>query len=269
MTDHHVQETILLMKNSINSIMEKSKNILKNDHKNVRIIESRFNLLNSIINEVRLHTDSLISKKIHVILKYSECINMSVVADKCKVEKVIGNILHNAIKKSFKKSTIIINIQNYQISDARADHNILDMTIIVSDEGIGMSNLLISSIVSKSDISGHGIFLDDQLMDVKYIVKSLGGTIKIEIKVGVGTSFSVTFPLEVIDPNDSSYIPDIEITRELSIESDDSRWSNVEIRKNFLTVEKISVRSNDSISQKLNAWFRIFRNRITPGKLPI
>ncbi|AUP80664.1 hybrid sensor histidine kinase/response regulator transcription factor [Flavivirga eckloniae] len=116
--------------------------------------------------------------------------------DEDKIEKIIYNLLSNAFKFTLKKGIITIHL-NY--SSESEDY----VTISVRDNGIGISEDKLSKIFegfyqirSESSQSlnpnGAGIGLDY----VNRLVKLHEGTIDVESKIDVGSTFSVTIPIK-------------------------------------------------------------------------
>jgi len=112
-----------------------------------------------------------------------------IACDPEKVDKVVLNLISNAIKFSECGGQIFVNIKN----------NINYIEISVEDNGIGIETEYFYSIFNKySQIDkslsrgaeGTGVGLNL----VKSIVELSGGSIKVESELGVGSKFTVRFP---------------------------------------------------------------------------
>lgn len=110
--------------------------------------------------------------------------------DTDKTEKIITNLISNAIKFTESKGKVKVEI-NYQPTK---------LQIIISDEGIGISENKLENIFdrffqvesnSNRKFEGTGI----GLALVKELTTILNGTINVESKKGVGTTFSVMLPI--------------------------------------------------------------------------
>ncbi len=114
-------------------------------------------------------------------------------ADKSKFERIIDNLISNAIKFSEKNSSIVVKVCNSN-----------NKTIIsIKDEGPGFTEkdkeLIFTKFAKLSakptggeTSSGLGLSI------VKLLVEAMNGTVYYETEVGVGTEFFVSFPLKGI-----------------------------------------------------------------------
>ncbi|WP_052356886.1 PAS domain-containing sensor histidine kinase [[Clostridium] dakarense] len=114
--------------------------------------------------------------------------------DSDKIEKIILNLISNAIKYTHEDGKIEINI------DVAEDN----VYIYVKDNGIGISKEKISaiferfvqidkSLTRKQEGSGIGLSI------VKELVEIQGGTIGVRSEEGKGTEFVITLPAKTID----------------------------------------------------------------------
>ena len=114
--------------------------------------------------------------------------------DRQKLFRILANLVGNAIKFTEQGSVkILVASHTYQVK------------IYVIDTGIGIPcdkhqiiferlQCLTDSHESKNESSGLGLY------EAKLFTEELGGTINVESKVGAGSTFTITFPLEkVID----------------------------------------------------------------------
>jgi signal transduction histidine kinase len=115
----------------------------------------------------------------HVILN-----NLAVRGDHTRLKQVILNLLSNAIKYNREGGSVVLELHNTDSDRVR---------ICVKDTGIGIpSEKLIELFqpfnrlnVENSGIEGTGI----GLTITKRIIEMMGGTIGVESKVGVGSTF--------------------------------------------------------------------------------
>ena len=121
-----------------------------------------------------------------------------IACDPEKVDKVVLNLISNAIKFSDCGGQIFVNIKN----------NVDYIEISVEDNGIGIETEYFYSIFNKySQIDkslsrgaeGTGVGLNL----VKSIVELSGGSIKVESEVGVGSKFTVRFPSKQVINKDT------------------------------------------------------------------
>jgi PAS domain S-box-containing protein len=113
-----------------------------------------------------------------------------IVADQEKLKQIMFNLLSNAIKFSAAGGTVNVSA----VKDADF------IRITVADSGIGLSeqnilnlfetfNQIESLYTGESDTAGLGLTLTRQLVELH------GGTVSVESKLGIGSSFSFTIPL--------------------------------------------------------------------------
>ena len=119
-----------------------------------------------------------------------------VACDLEKIERIMLNMLSNAIKFTNAGGSIVVNV-----SDGEGY-----ITISIEDTGIGIPDDKVNLIfdrfrqVDKSftrNYEGSGIGLSL----VKSLVEIQGGTITVESKYGVGTKFFIKFPVKVLKHN--------------------------------------------------------------------
>ncbi|MBE6062484.1 MAG: HAMP domain-containing histidine kinase [Clostridium butyricum] len=176
-------------------------------------------LVNNLIDSTKLERDhydlnkqnveiiSLIEWNISNIDKYARQKNISLVFDtnveECvmavdieAIDRIIVNLISNAVKFSPKGSCIYINV-------LKSDNNI---TMSVKDQGMGIpieeqkdifNRFVQSSKNNKTEHTGSGIGLDL----VKRLVQAHNGTIKLESKENCGSEFRVKLPVTVLDVN--------------------------------------------------------------------
>ena len=146
----------------------------------VNVVEGiTLSVANYINNDLSLIFDTDIEEKI-------------VACDVDKIERIMLNILSNAIKFTTSGGSIFVNISD----------GVEYITISIADTGIGIPDDKVNLIfdrfrqVDKSftrDCEGSGIGLSL----VKSLVEMQGGTIRVESKYGVGTKFIIKFPVKV------------------------------------------------------------------------
>ncbi len=123
--------------------------------------------------------------------------NKMVFADKLRINQVILNLLSNAVKYTGAGGKVSLNVSGEPLPD----ENKLQITFCISDNGVGMSEEFQKTMYDTftreqsephQGIQGTGL----GLAICKQMTELLGGTIKCESKLGVGTTFTVTIALE-------------------------------------------------------------------------
>lgn len=134
-------------------------------------------------------------KDIKLSYDYKNLDNLYVVSDETRLNQVYINLLSNAIKYTPKGKRVWYSLE------AKTNENICELTFVVKDEGIGMSeefqktmyNSFTRAIDTRtnSSISGTGL----GLTITKRIVGLLEGDIECVSKLDEGTTFVVTFKM--------------------------------------------------------------------------
>jgi signal transduction histidine kinase/DNA-binding response OmpR family regulator len=151
-------------------------------------LEARYGDLSKLIQILVFSYESLSDKKNIQIKLVSESEAMMCYFDRDKVEKILSNLISNAIKFSHDDSSIELN---YKFADQQ--HEIIQ--IAIRDQGIGIPEDQIPHLFERfakttsSEIqpgSGIGLALTKELVELH------GGTIQVKNNEGSGTTFIIT-----------------------------------------------------------------------------
>jgi signal transduction histidine kinase/ABC-type amino acid transport substrate-binding protein len=161
-------------------------------------VNLQYSLLNvsTLLNEIYEQFKSEInkySKKIDIILESEIDDLLELESDQVRIKQIIYNLLTNAIKFTEEGSITI---------GAYADNK--QLTILVKDTGIGIPkdkqqdvfkrfSQVKNNQLKKATGSGLGLTIAHDL------IKQLGGDIKLESQVGIGSTFYLTHPLKRIN----------------------------------------------------------------------
>ena len=112
-------------------------------------------------------------------------------SDEVKFMQIVQNILSNAVKFTPAEGTIEVVVQKMEKS----------FTVSVSDSGIGIPEDLKSKIFDKYTSAGRPGLNGERstamgLYIVGKLVAILNGKISVESEEGVGTRFTILFPIE-------------------------------------------------------------------------
>lgn len=144
-------------------------------------------ILKTVISETKLESKK---KSVTIDLDIDKIINPTVMLDPRRFRDIIQNLLVNAIKYSFPKSTVKIKVdqQDKQLQIAISDTGI---GIPAKDQGMIFSRFFRAdnALKTKAEGTGLGLFM------VKSYVESSGGNIWFESKEGQGTTFYLDFPI--------------------------------------------------------------------------
>ena len=157
--------------------------------------------LPDLIHDLRSIIQSNVSaKRLSLLIDTMDVYNEDIITDPLRLNRVLLNILSNAIKFTPSGGTISIQIiqKNTGIKD------IADFEFRVKDTGIGMSEEFKdhifeefareeTSTVSKTQGTGLGMAIAKRLVDL------MGGTIEVNSEQGVGSEFVVKVRFKVAD----------------------------------------------------------------------
>ena len=121
-------------------------------------------------------------------IKVDTVLTLPVVVDKAQIQRVVVNLLTNALKFSPRDQPIVIHI--YQRTT--------DAILTITDNGIGIASADLPHLFEKhyraataTETTGSGL----GLYSCRLIVEAHGGRIWAESMVGVGSIFTVALPL--------------------------------------------------------------------------
>lgn len=143
----------------------------------------------------------------------------TVLSDSLHLQKVLLNLLSNAVKYTPENGEISVWFQQAPRADGR-----LDLQFAVQDNGVGMSAEFLQKIFTPferaednrtSKVTGTGL----GMAITKSIVDLMGGTIAVESKLGVGSTFRVTVPVRL--PESQEQRPSALAGRSVLIVDDD------------------------------------------------
>ena len=123
-----------------------------------------------------------------------------VLTDAVRVREVLVNILGNAVKFTNDGGTVIYAV-SYHPGE---DEHFIRVRYRISDTGIGMSEEFVDYIFDEFSQEEHGARTQYKgtglgMAITKRYVDLMGGTISVESKKGVGSTFTVELPMEIAD----------------------------------------------------------------------
>lgn len=168
----------------------------------------------------------------------------TILCDKVKVQKILLNILSNAVKYTPKGGKISLSVQE----KIREDEGLSDFTFVVKDNGIGISKEFLPYIFNSfsrernatiSGVSGTGL----GMTITKRLVDAMGGKIEVKSQQNMGTTVtvSITFSRLVgLEEKREEIIPDafLKDIRVLLVEDNEI---NGEIASEMLRELKVNV----------------------------
>ena len=198
------------VRNCLEKIDESSEHLLSliNDVLDLTRVESGKVKYDPVPTDVKKVTDSVLditkgfltNRNINFEIQREEAKIPNVLADPVRLRDVLVNILSNAVKFTPDGGTITFEARCQE----KGGDGYINMHYRISDTGIGMSEdftKVIFEEFSQEDYGArtqyHGAGLGMAI--VKKYVDMMGGTISIQSKKHVGTTFTVDIPLEITD----------------------------------------------------------------------
>lgn len=175
----------------------------------------------SLLNSIVLSVQDYIRKQNLTIECTSNVSNLIIACDPEKIERIMLNLISNAIKFTEDGGKITVNINK----------NDTEVIIIVEDTGIGIPEDKISdifnrfvqvdkSLVRSQEGSGIGLSL------VKSLVELHGGAITVESESGKGTRFMFYIPIRFLD-NENNIKKNRDLRRTANVESMHIEFSDI------------------------------------------
>jgi two-component system phosphate regulon sensor histidine kinase PhoR len=148
-------------------------------------LKSAFNIEEAIRHQIEIIRPEADKKSIDISFEYPENVISVISADGKMIERVIGNLLDNAIKYSPPDSSVKVNIGDWN----------LEVMVKVTDAGIGISEEHLPYIFDafyrvSRDSEGSGLGLSI----AKAITEAHGGKIWVKSVPGRGSTFHFTLP---------------------------------------------------------------------------
>ena len=175
----------------LTSQMDKILNISTTEHTNFNLQYSRFSISQLIQSTIEVVFNSMKEKHIQFDYNFHNMYYDRIIGDELRMKQFMSNILGNAIKFNKFGGNIKLTVEQLPIKE----DCIITHKFIVSDTGIGISEDDVKRIFEPfaranddriQNISGNGV----GLTLVGSIVKSLGGTIKVDSTLNKGTTYS-------------------------------------------------------------------------------
>ncbi len=237
----NVKESLLIMDRNANHLLRLINQVMdfrKAETKQLSIDKTKGNLVDFF--KETIHSFKVLADEKDLKLGFeSNQSELTVFFDWDKLEKIVNNLISNAIKYTPEKGSIMVSL--YILQDSS------QIKICVKDTGVGIPKNKISKIfkrfyqveeTSTTNSLGSGVGLDL----TKKLVDLLGGEIEVLSSVGKGSDFTVKIPLNVSKLNDDAIVSLEEMIPEFGVETDeqivgDTAVEKVEHKPSLLIVE--------------------------------
>ena len=179
----------------INEVLDMSKI----ESGKVDLVEEEFNLSDLIDNLLTMTSSEIAAHRHELSVNISGVTHEAVIGDSLRIQKIFTNLMGNAVKYTPDGGKIKLSISE------RPSHNpkVGCYEVVFEDNGIGMSEEFLERIfepferssddVRVAKVQGTGLGMPIS----RNIVRMMGGDIKVESKLGVGSRFTVTMYLKL------------------------------------------------------------------------
>lgn len=183
---------ILVSSNTLLEIVGNIIDINKIETSKLVIVNVPYSLRTEINTIININKLKLENKDITLNINIEDSVPDNLIGDKNHLKQILNNLLTNAIKYT-NQGSISIDISSTN------DNNIANLTIKVSDTGIGIRKENLEKLFTKferldteinSNIEGTGL----GLVITKKLVELMNGTIEVSSKYNVGSTFLVKLP---------------------------------------------------------------------------
>jgi two-component system aerobic respiration control sensor histidine kinase ArcB len=208
------QETVPEKKECLKYIQQSSKQLLDlinniidlvDTDTNYNKTDSEFNIKFLVHNLASLMQATIKHKNIQLRINVDNSIPNLVRTKKNHINRVLLNLVGNAIKFTHQGSVSI------SLTILQQKENLLTLKLVVTDTGIGISEENQSRIFEKflrltpsfkSEYAGSGL----GLWAVKNAIQELGGEISVQSEQGQGSTFTCVFPCQTVSLNSNLLI---------------------------------------------------------------
>jgi signal transduction histidine kinase/CheY-like chemotaxis protein len=177
----------------LNDILDMSK--IENGK--MKLIRAEFNLKKVIETIEQIERPVAQQKKLTFTVTVSDDINLNILGDELRLTQIIINLLSNALKFTPEGGNVAFSIQPGLMHD-----NQLPVRFVVSDNGIGMSEDMLSRIfkpfeqenaITASVYGGSGL----GLTIVHNLVSLMNGTVSVKSRKNEGSIFTVDITFDI------------------------------------------------------------------------
>lgn len=186
---------ILVSSNTLLEIVGNIIDINKIETSKLVIVNVPYSLRTEIDTIIKINKLKLENKDITLNINIADSVPDNLIGDKNHLKQILNNLLTNAIKYT-NQGSINIDITSTN------DNNIANLSIKVSDTGIGIRKENLEKLFTKferldteinSNIEGTGL----GLVITKKLVELMNGTIEVSSKYNVGSTFIVKLPQKI------------------------------------------------------------------------
>ncbi len=193
-------QKITLASKHLLSLINEVLDMSKIESGKVQLIEEEFNLSDLVENLLNLINSQIKEHHHELIINITDVVHEAVIGDSLRIQKVFTNLMSNAVKFTPDGGKLKLSI-----SEKFTNQNKIGCyEFVFEDNGIGMSEEYVKQIFEPfsraadervNHIQGTGLGMPIS----RNIVRMMGGDIKVESKLGVGSKITVIMYLKLQD----------------------------------------------------------------------
>ena len=246
--DPQIKDNVLNILNSCNallSITDELMTLSNTENEDVSILENKYNFSDILSDIINMMSVRLMESGVGFFVELDENLPKYLYGDQNRIRTLFINILNNAVKYT-KEGKIVL-----RVSCENIDSDTIDLKASVEDTGIGIKEEVIGKIFSdykrdeedseKRNIEGTGLGLSL----CKDIVEKMGGSISVESKYHVGSTFYFNIHQKCIEKENLAVLKDKEKTSSIIFENDKEHAEALVKILNSLNISSIIV--NDRV----------------------
>ncbi len=229
------------------AILTESMELTRIESGKTALVKSECNLHDLIAEVEAAILPEAIMKDIHFEIVKKELRHPGVFIDSVRVKEILCQVLDNAVKYTPKHGNVSMSVAELKHSP----NHFATYQFVVKDTGIGMEEEFLDRLfepferakdTTRSGIHGTGL----GMTVVKSLVDMMEGTIRVESKIGVGTTFTITLTFALSNekvPCMETAVPeaddfDLKGIKVLLVEDN---WINMEIASELLEEQGLEV----------------------------
>lgn len=189
-------ESIQIAGQNLKVILDDILSFSKLEAGKLTVTNKEFNLHNTITDLTNLFSQRASEKGIDLSFTINTSVPEYVISDQVRLNQILNNLVSNAVK--FTEQGEISILAKATVQDKKQ----VEVEFKITDTGIGIPKNKLTKVFEsftqatadttrKYGGTGLGLTISKRLVEL------LGGSIEVNSKVGVGTTFTVTIPMEI------------------------------------------------------------------------
>ncbi len=257
-------KTITASSEALLKIINEILDFSKIEARKVELESYPFDLHQSLAETLDLFAKQATEKSLELVYQIHHSVPRHILGDVTRFKQVLSNLVSNAVKFT-NDGEVVVSVKAKSLQDNR-----FQLEMSVRDTGIGIPeeslDLLFQSFsqvdgstTRKYGGTGLGLAISRQLIEL------MGGTIKVESVVGVGTIFRYSLRLTIADVTEPSVSPSLKGKHALIV---DDNATNRQMLEDLLAFWGMTFRSYSSPNEALSQMHNRFDVALLDMQMP-